>query len=91
MPPDGGRPLCEPLSRSTRGSFRSLWCEDLVVSIVFRGAANGSSPPAAIIRSDLGAVEVQVGPRRRGAALILVSGAVDGGTVRVFSGGTGSE
>jgi hypothetical protein len=41
--------------------------------------------------SDLGAVEVQVGTRRRGAALVLVPGAVDGGAVWVLRGGTRAE
>jgi hypothetical protein len=41
--------------------------------------------------SDLGAVEVQVRPRRRRAALVLVPGAVDGRAVRVLGGGASPE
>jgi hypothetical protein len=47
--------------------------------------------PAGIPWSDLGAVEVQVGPRRCRAALVLIPGAVYGRSVRVLSGGAGSE
>src|SRR5580692_7434850 len=40
---------------------------------------------------DLGSVEVEIRPRRGGAALVLVAGAVNGGPVRVLGRGAGPE
>ena len=65
----------------TKGTFTATFSSIAVMQAV-RQTFGGSY---------LGAVEVQVRTGWRGAALVLVPGAVDGGAVRVLGGGAGAE